>query len=251
LTKPIVQREFRALMDFAGPLPTPQMKRNYINFYGNLIKSSDAYLVNVLDTLQSRGLLDNTLVIRTADHGEMGLAHGGLRQKNFNVYEESLRVPLVYSNPQLFPTPRESNAIVSHVDFLPTLATLFGAPTAARARWQGVDYSALVLDPSATRPQDYTVFTYDDFQSGQASGPYPVGPNHIVAIREDRWKFAEYYDPSGRFPSQFEMYDLLADPFERANIAHRAYPRAVEQVRQFNRLRLKLDIVRKTRLQPL
>jgi choline-sulfatase len=251
LTKPIVQREFRALMDFAGPLPTPQMKRNYINFYGNLIKSSDAYLVNVLDTLKSRGLLDNTLVIRTADHGEMGLAHGGLRQKNFNVYEESLRVPLVYSNPQLFPTPRESNAIVSHVDFLPTLATLFGAPTAARARWQGVDYSALVLDPSATRPQDYTVFTYDDFQSGQASGPYPVGPNHIVAIREDRWKFAEYYDPSGRFPSQFEMYDLLADPFERANIAHRTYPRTAEQLRQFNRLRLKLDIVRKTRLQPL
>jgi arylsulfatase A-like enzyme len=227
------------------------MKRNYINFYGNLMKSSDAYLVNVLDTLESQGLLGETLVIRTADHGEMGLAHGGLRQKNFNMYEESLRVPLVYSNPRLFPTGRESNAIVSHVDFLPTLASLFGAPTASRARWQGVDYSQLVLDPLAPRPQDYTVFTYDDFQSGQAQGPYPVGPNHIVAIREERWKFAEYYDPTGRFPSQFEMYDLLNDPLEQQNIAHRTYPRTSEQVSQFNRLRLKLDIVRKTRLQPL
>ena len=78
------------------------MKRNYLNFYGNLMKASDAYLVKILDTLQSTGLLDNTLVVATADHGEMGTAHGGLRQKNFNFYEEATRVPLVYSNPRLF-----------------------------------------------------------------------------------------------------------------------------------------------------
>ena len=69
-----------------------------------------------------RRCCDDTLVIRTADHGEMGLAHGGLRQKNFNFYEESIRVPLVYSNPKLFKKPRRSSALVSHVDFLPTLA---------------------------------------------------------------------------------------------------------------------------------
>src|SRR6516165_6203118 len=103
----------------------------------------------------------------------MGLAHGGLRQKNFNFYEESLRVPLVYSNPQLYPEPRSSAALVSHVDLLPTLASLFGAPPRARANWQGVDYSSLVLDPSAKPVQDYIVFTYDDFQSGQNLPPYP------------------------------------------------------------------------------
>ena len=66
----------------------------------------DGYLVDVLDTLDAQNLLDNTLVIRTSDHGEMGLAHGGLRQKNFNVYEETLRVPLIYSNPRLWSKPR-------------------------------------------------------------------------------------------------------------------------------------------------
>jgi len=55
----------------------------------------------VLDALEAQNLLDNTLVIRTADQCETGLAHGGLRQKNFNAYEEGLRVPLVYSNPRL------------------------------------------------------------------------------------------------------------------------------------------------------
>ena len=43
--------------------------------------------------------MDNTLIIQTSDHGEMGMAHGGMRQKNFNFYEETLRVPLVYLQP--------------------------------------------------------------------------------------------------------------------------------------------------------
>src|SRR5207244_4217811 len=101
---------------------TPQMKRNYLNFYGNLMRVSDAYLVKILDTLEALGLLDNTLVIATADHGEMGTAHGGLRQKNFNFYEETTRVPLIYSNPRLFKRPETNHSLVSHAAFLPTLA---------------------------------------------------------------------------------------------------------------------------------
>src|ERR1700735_2379644 len=120
-TKPSVQEEFLHLFNASGPIPTPEMKRNYLNFYGNLMKSSDAYLVEILDALTSAGLLDNTLVIATADHGEMGTTHGGMRQKNFNFYEEAIRVPLVYSNPRLFKHAATSSAIVSHVDFLPTL----------------------------------------------------------------------------------------------------------------------------------
>ena len=106
-TKPTVQAQFRRIFNATGPIPTPQMKRNYLNFYGNLMKASDEYLVKILDTLESGGLLENTLVVATADHGEMGTAHGGLRQKNFNFYEETTRIPLVYSNPRLFPRPRD------------------------------------------------------------------------------------------------------------------------------------------------
>ena len=197
-TKPSVQAEFLRIFNLTGPIPTPQMKRNYLNFYGNLMKASDEYLVKILDTLESRGLLENTLVIATADHGEMGTAHGGLRQKNFNFYEETTRVPLVYSNPRLFPRPQRNRSIVSHVDFLPTLASLLEAPAHARARWEGVDYSDQVLCRSGRPPQRYTVFTYDDWQSGQATGPYPKPPNHIVSIREHRYKIARYYDANGK-----------------------------------------------------
>lgn len=250
-TKPAVQRQFQRLFSATGPLPTPQMKRNYLNFYGNLMKASDAYLVKLLDTLKSTGLLDDTLVIATADHGEMGTAHGGLRQKNFNFYEESTRVPLVYSNPRLFRRPERSDALVSHVDFLPTLASLVGAPASARANWEGVDYSSQILDRSPKPTQDYTVFTYDDWQSGQARGPYPQPPNHIVSIRERRWKLARYYDADGRAPDQWEMYDLKSDPLERRNLAWRGYRRTPAQEREYRRLRRKLARVERTRLQPL
>jgi choline-sulfatase len=250
-TKPTVQAEFLRLFNASGPIPTPEMKRNYLNFYGNLMKASDAYLVKILDTLQSTGLLDNTLVVATADHGEMGTAHGGLRQKNFNFYEEATRVPLVYSNPRLFKRAETNHALVSHVDFLPTLASLVGAPAHARAPWQGVDYSDQILSRSPRPAQNYTVFTYDDWQSGQASGPYPSPPNHIVSIREHRYKIARYYDAEGHRPDQWEMYDLEADPLERTNLAHRGYRRSPEQERQYKRLRRKLARVVHTRLQPL
>ncbi len=250
-TKPTVQEQFLRLFNASGPIPTPQMKRNYLNFYGNLMKSSDAYLMKIVDTLARTGLLDNTLVIATADHGEMGTSHGGLRQKNFNFYEESIRVPLVYSNPRLFPTPHVNKSLVSHVDFLPTLASLVGAPAAARTSWEGIDYSDQILSRAPKPGQDYTVFTYDDWQSGQARGPYPEPPNHVVSIREHRYKLARYYDVNGKVPDQWEMYDLKTDPLERKNLAYKHYKRTPAQQREYQRLRRELARVEQTRLQPL
>ena len=251
-TKPTVQEQFLKIFNLTGKPKDREQMRNYLNFYGNLMRSSDSYLVNVLDKLEETGLFDNTLIVRTADHGEMGLTHGGLRQKNFNFYEEATRVPLVYSNPKLFPKPAQTEALVSHVDFLPTLASLAAAPKSARANWQGVDYSKLVLHPHSSKSaQDYVVFTYDDYQSGQKSGPYPKPPNHIVSIREGRWKLAKYYDTSENpVPPQWEMYDLKADPLEKTNLAYSGHKRTPTQEKEFKRLKAKLARVEKTRLKP-
>jgi arylsulfatase A-like enzyme len=255
--KPRAQAAFLKIFNLSGKLRTPKQKRDYLNFYGNLMKASDDYLVNVLAALSSvttasgSTLYDDTLILRTADHGEMGLAHGGLRQKNFNFYEESIRVPLVYSNPGLFAKPRRSRALVSHVDFLPTLAGLFAAPQSARSDWEGKDYSSIVLDDTAGPVQDHVVFTYDDYQAGQSKGPYVPPPQHIVSIRESRWKLAEYYDPAGTVAPEWELYDLQADPLETTNLAPRGHRRTPAQGAQYVRLRRKLTGVRANRLQPL
>jgi choline-sulfatase len=261
LTKPAVQSQLLALLAIGmGNLDTREKKLAYINFYANLMIQSDRYLQQVLDALEETALLDDTLIIRTADHGEMGLSHGGMRQKNFNFYEESIRVPLVFSNPKMFRGPRSTRALVSHVDFLPTMASLVDAPPDARANWQGVDYSSLILNPASKPVQDHIVFTFDDFQAGQKSGPYvgvggPLGllaaPNRIMSIREARYKLAQYYDPSGELPSEWEMYDLTTDPYEQLNLAHPSAKRTPEQDRQFARLKEKLSVVAWTRLHEL
>ena len=251
LSKPSAQRQFLRISNLIGRLNTHQKKHAYVNFYGNLMKLIDGYVVDVLDALKAQNLLENTLDIRTADHGEMGLAHGGMRQKCFNAYEETLRVPLIYSNPRLWSKPQRSPVMVSHVDFLPTLASLVDAPPHARAKWQGVDYSDHIFQRLAPPPQDYVVFTYDDYQVGQTSGPYVKPPQHIVSLRERRWKIAEYYDANGKVPSQWEMYDLKHDPLERNNLAHKGSKRTPAQERQYRRLQRKLARVKATRLRPL
>jgi len=249
-TKPEAQQQFRDNI-FAGGLPpeTPEQQRLYLNFYGNLMRSTDAYLGDILAELEAQGLLEDTIVVVTADHGEVGTAHGGLIQKNFNFYEETIRVPMVYSNPVLWPEPETSDALVSHVDFLPTMASLFGAP--ASPDWQGKNYAKVLRDSSAKGPQDYVVFTFDDWQGGQANPPYVRGANHIASIRERRWKLARYYSPSGISAPEYEMYDLENDPLERRNLAWPGYTRTKEQEKAYQRLLKRLDKVEKTRLQPL
>jgi arylsulfatase A-like enzyme/DNA-binding beta-propeller fold protein YncE len=253
-SKPSVQRKYVALCALGGLAPTTDEEQvNYLNFYGNLMRETDAHLVTILDTLDTLNLSDNTVVILTADHGEMGTAHGGMIQKNFNFYEETLRVPLVYSNRKLYPKPVKSTALVSHVDFLPTMASLFRAPESARAEWQGVDYSSILRKPkeAGKDPQAYTVFTFDDWQSGQASGPYLTGASHIVAIRKKRYKLARYYDPTGNSPDEWEMYDRKNDPLEERNLAFPGHKRTKQEQKAFKRMRKQLAVVEKKRLQPL
>jgi choline-sulfatase len=164
-------------------------------------------------------------------------------------------VPLVFSNPRLFPEPRQSDALVSHVDLLPTLASLIDAPDAARASWQGVDYSALlrVRDPSAStvHVQDEIVFTYDDLRCAQNVIQLVPPPNRIVSVREARYKLARYYDGDGIEPDQWEMYDLENDPEERVNLAFPGHALTADQSAARERLTAKLRKVEATRLQPL
>jgi len=88
-------------------------------------------------------------------------------------------------------------------------------------------------------------------------GPYPGlvppgAPNHIVSIREERYKLAEYHAPDRpNVQDQFEMYDRLNDPLEIQNLAFEGFQRNNEQQMEYVRLQAKLAVVKATRLQPL
>ena len=148
-------------LSLKGGVSSPQVLSNYINFYGNLIKMADSSLVTLLDALDSYGMTNNTIVVRTADHGEMGLTHGRSRQKYFSAYKEVIDVPLVFSNPLIWPKPVVSDALVGHVDFVPTIASLIGTKPEAikKAAWAGVDYSS-IIEGRAKDVQDYVLFVW-------------------------------------------------------------------------------------------
>lgn len=204
--------------------------KRYLNFYAYLHKVVDSHIAAVYSALAANTtLLNNTIVIRLADHGEMGLAHGGLRQKMFNAYEETLSVPLVISNPVLFPTAKETDQLASLVDLVPTVATLAGVTNPGQWNFRGRDLTPIVDAAAAntTVPtvNDSVLFTFDDRYAGSASGTVNVdAPQLIRCLREPNWKFAWYFDPAGRAASQFELYDLANDPNELQNLANPAHP---------------------------
>ena len=197
---------------YMGALRTREQQLDYVNFYAYLHQKIDEKIGRVMAALGDPGdpgsLRSRTVIARCADHGEMGLSHGGLRQKTFNVYEETVNIPLVISNPVLFPAPVETDSLASLVDVLPTLLTLSGDSAPADAsELQGRDLTPIlaeaagsaerervaaspvdlgpVLDHPAPAPsvQDSVHFTYDDHQAGTATREAPGQPNRIRAIR--------------------------------------------------------------------
>ena len=224
-TKPSVQQQILiAMAQGLGPLLTEDKQLNYINFYGRLMVAVDQQLGQLLQVLDPAGdgtgaALNDALIIRTSDHGEMALCHDGLRQKAFVAYEEALRVPLIWSNPELFPTAKSTDAIVANVDLLPTLCELVGVPNWQAKGFKGVNYSQVILDPdnntSGTSVQPYVLFTFDDIfaaqpESGSNTSGIVPPPNRIQVVRTPDYKYARYWDGNltPPTPDQGEFYDL-------------------------------------------
>ena len=256
---------------YLGGLRTRGQQLAYVNFYAYLQHAVDAKVGRVLAALGDAGdpssLRARTVVVRTSDHGEMGLSHGGMRQKAFNAYEETLHVPLVVSNPLLFPAGGETSALASLVDLVPTLLALAGAepppelhgvdlgPVLARHAAPerealdraGVDLGA-VLDHAAPAEsaRDAVPFTFDDDAAGTFLSDVIPPPNHVRCVREARFKHARYVDPADRAAPQYELYDLERDPLELFNLVDRdtgALKRNGVSAADYERLRERVDAV--------
>ena len=243
--KPSVQALMRMGMTaYLGPLGDRQAQLDYVNFYAYLHRVVDEKLGRLLAALgdpdDPGSLRSRSVIVRCSDHGEMGLSHGGLRQKAFNGYEETINIPIVVSNPVLFPRPAETDALASLLDLLPTITALAGADVegaglrgraltpllahhaeveAEALRAADVDLGAVVDHPTPTGSvRDAVHFTYDDHQAATASREAPGQPNRVRFLRGERFKYGIYFDPNGEHSTEYEMYDLERDPDERHNL---------------------------------
>jgi arylsulfatase A-like enzyme len=182
--------------------------------YDGGIHYVDAFIGRLFDDLKRRGLYDRTLIVIVSDHGETFGEHGG--RNFFNAhgwaqYEELIHVPLVVRFPPLVGRPRAASRPVGLIDVAPTILELLGVDIPGEM--QGRSRSRLLVEDSEDLP--WTV--------SEASASEPA----IKAWREDRYKYIATFgvgkdgDPSfipGPLQAE-ELYDLIADPGERRNLA--------------------------------
>jgi choline-sulfatase len=210
--------------------------REYQRFYYQLHKNVDDQMYAVYQALMSSRFRDNTIVIFTSDHGDLLNAHGGMHQKWYQAYEESIHVPLIISNPKMFPKPRTISALTSHVDVLPTMLGLAGANQAALRPIVAVDHSDVLplvgRDLSAvvtgaasdTTLTDPLYFMTDDDPSRGLDQDNWTGiaynsvrqPNHIetviATLNGDIWKYSRYFDNPQFWSTPNDPNDPNADP---------------------------------------
>src|SRR5262249_34949669 len=127
-TKPAIQALIRqsytetwAEGNGVSPAPTqldPDDALTYLKFYAYLTYLADQELGLVYAALSNNPAFQETWVVRVADHGEMGMSHGGSMEKDCNVYAETLNIPFIFSNTQVFSAPASCPAQAGLVDVL-------------------------------------------------------------------------------------------------------------------------------------
>jgi len=237
-TKPQAQAQFRVVSNGGGGAISADDEAGqlaYCRFYAYLCKHVYQQIMEVLEAFKRSKFFDDTVIVRLSDHGDMAMSHGLQRQKMFNIYEETLNVPFIIANHHLYPGGQQTDALVSLIDLLPTLANLAGVPDVDRWTFKGKDLTPILENPNA-EVQNYLHFTYEDLYF------FVPAASHIRAIVERRWKYAVYYDVHTNAPFEYEMYDMAVprDQREVVNLAHPSTPVTPEIAAERERLHQKL-----------
>jgi arylsulfatase K len=165
--------------------------------YYAMCAEADAMVGAVRKELEQLGLSENTYFIVTSDHGENNMEHR--QYYKMNMYESSVRVPLVVAGPGVKKSVSVEN-IVSLIDLFPTLLDMGRAPHPA-----GLDGESLMplLEGKSTRSRNWAYAMYSGCSSNTT----------MFMLRKGEWKYVEY--PG--YASQ--LFHLREDPDEVTNLA--------------------------------
>lgn len=257
--RPPAHRDFLRSHDaLVGPIPNEEARwRRRHNYYLNCLRDADRNIATVLAELDASGLTDRTIVILTADHGDLDGAHQ-LHAKGAASYREQNHVPFIVSHPG-YPGGKQCHAVTCHLDIAPTLVRLAGVEDDQWAQivkgLPGKDLSGVLAAPeradvNAVREGalfNYNMFAYldGDFlykavehinQGGKPADLKTAGirpdmkkRGAVRSLYDGRYMFARYFSPKEhnrptsleelrRF-NDVELYDLQLDPLEMKNLA--------------------------------
>jgi arylsulfatase len=259
--RPGAHREFLRVWDFVlGHVPLEEAHwRRLNNFYLNSLRAVDLQVYGILKELDALGLADNTIIVYTSDHGEMGGAHGGIRGKGPTPYEECTHLPMFVVHPDVH-GGQQTNALSGHIDILPTLLSFAGVSKERANEFAGQTLAGKDLSAALQRPgsapvnsvREAALFTYSglfandsDFfaevvkgvaggkdltTAFKTSGQPDLRKRGTVRMAVDgRYKFTRYFAPTQHHvpktidelyaSNDVELFDLSNDPGEMSNLA--------------------------------
>jgi arylsulfatase A-like enzyme/Flp pilus assembly protein TadD len=179
--------------------PSPYREEFGGRLYDGEIAYMDHYVGAILERLRTKGILERTIIIAAGDHGE-GLGDKVEKGHGIFLYEEDLRVPLIFYNPGVFPRPRVVESTVRLVDVAPTILELIGLKDDAA----GMQGQSLVprLKGKAGKDLNSLIETFYPRES--------FGWSELVGVISGPWKLIQAPRP--------ELYDLKTDPWENRNL---------------------------------
>ena len=188
-------------------------REQVIALYDGEIRFTDALISQVWQTLERRELLEKTLVVVTADHGEELGDHHGYFYHICSVHEPALHIPLMIRLPDGRHAGARVEGLVENIDVVPTLLALLGEPLPS-----DLDGTSLLPHMEASPPESRRA----------VSEFYRPGLDPILSVRTDRWRYV--YNPGNTTPrclplgdfyevAEEELYDHGDDPLERRSVA--------------------------------
>lgn len=193
-----------------GDLAGDEGLREYAAVYHGMVKYIDDQVGRILDKLDRLGLAQNTLVVFTADHGDMVGAHGCVGKSVLSFYDDLVRIPLFLRLPGAIRPGTVLRQPVSQVDLMPTILDYAGQPIPRPIH--GRSLRALLSGQKVS---------WRDYAYCQRAG-------NLRMLRTERYKYA-----FGVKPPMAALYDLAADPDEDHNLA--VQPEQAATVRTMHR----------------
>lgn len=195
-----------------GPVTDPEY---IVSLYDGEIRHVDDGVSAILQTLDQEGLTDDTLVVLTADHGEV-MVRNGIFFDHHGLYDDNTRVPLLLRWPGHVAAGTRLSPLVTHLDLAPTLLDAVGAPIA-----EGMEGVSLLRDLSAASGHGEREAVVSCECTWQAKWALRTQTHKLILARAP--------DPYGN--PRRELYDLVADPGETHQIAE-AQPELADAMEQ-------------------
>lgn len=192
--------------------------------YDREIRYADDEIAEFLFWLAERGLLDDTILILTSDHGEAFMEHG-YRFHGATLYEEILRVPLLVSGPGV--VPGRVPVPVGLIDLMPTILELAGLPPSRQALGRSLVpwLRAEEVDPD---PWMSRAIYSEAWQTRAATSKRVRVRQPTFAVRRGHRKLIRYLDGPGH---RYSYYDLANDPRERYDL-YSQMPQVAAELRE-------------------